>query len=74
MGFIAIEAPYSWGDWGPYDGIDGCNVWISVDGGRAFNVAYPSNPEYNCQIDLDRTGIIDGDDLSIIGANFGKSL
>ena len=32
----------------PYDGWDGCNVWISVDGGSSFDVLYPLNPPYNC--------------------------
>ena len=33
----------------PYDGGDGCNVWISIDGGKIFNVANPGSPDYNCQ-------------------------
>ncbi|MBN1154747.1 T9SS type A sorting domain-containing protein [candidate division KSB1 bacterium] len=32
-----------------YDGWDGCNVWISTDGGIHFELAYPSHPAYNCQ-------------------------
>ncbi|MFH2048806.1 MAG: T9SS type A sorting domain-containing protein, partial [bacterium] len=27
----------------------GCNVWISIDGGKGFNVAIPNSPDYNCQ-------------------------
>jgi hypothetical protein len=32
-----------------YYGYDGCNIWISADGGKNFVVAYPKNPAYNCQ-------------------------
>ncbi len=32
----------------PYDGWDGCNVWISTDGGRNFSVISPNTPAYNC--------------------------
>lgn len=42
MGFWAVEQPA--GDMG----YDGHNVWISVDGGKTFNVIYPTSPEYNC--------------------------
>ena len=31
-----------------YDSWDGCNVWISGDGGRTFQVVRPVQPEYNC--------------------------
>jgi len=44
-GFWALEAPSSYP---PYDGWDGCNVWVSVDGGNNFEVAYPTSPQYNC--------------------------
>ncbi len=47
MGFWAIEDPA--GSEPPWDGWDGCNVWISVDGGVSFTVAHPSSPVYNCQ-------------------------
>jgi C1A family cysteine protease len=33
----------------PYDGWDGCNVWISVDQGQTFKVIQPVTPAYNCQ-------------------------
>jgi C1A family cysteine protease len=32
----------------PFDGWDGCNIWISVDGGKSFEVAVPSISAYNC--------------------------
>ena len=32
----------------PWDGWDGCNVWISTDSGKTFNVATPTTPEYTC--------------------------
>jgi len=46
MGFWALEEPVVWED---YDGFDGCNVWISIDGGSNYQVLYPQNPSYNCQ-------------------------
>jgi C1A family cysteine protease len=33
----------------PYDGWDGCNVWISTDGGQTFQVLRPESPAYNCE-------------------------
>jgi hypothetical protein len=45
MGLWALENP---GIYPPYDGWDGCNVWVSVDGGTTFGVAYPTTPLYNC--------------------------
>ncbi len=45
MGLWALEDPAIYP---PYDGWDGCNVWVSVDGGRSFEVAYPATPLYNC--------------------------
>ena len=33
----------------PYDGWDGCNVWISGDGGTNWFVINPTTPAYNCQ-------------------------
>lgn len=33
----------------PYDGWDGCNLWISTDGGESFSVLVPETPAYNCQ-------------------------
>ena len=47
MGFWSIEDPS--GTEPPWDGWDGCNVWVSVDSGNTFNVAYPTSPQYNCQ-------------------------
>jgi len=32
----------------PYDGWDGCNVWISTDGGENFIVIDPISPVYDC--------------------------
>jgi len=32
----------------PYDGWDGCNMWISTDGGQSFDVLIPTTPPYNC--------------------------
>jgi len=46
MGYWTIEDPA--GAPAPWDGWDGYNVWISVDGGRNFTVAIPTAPEYNC--------------------------
>ncbi|MBN1154491.1 T9SS type A sorting domain-containing protein [candidate division KSB1 bacterium] len=46
MGKWNIENPS--GATYPYDGWDGCNVWISTDGGTSFNVLHPLNPSYNC--------------------------
>jgi len=31
----------------PYNGWDGCNVWISTDGGEEWEVIEPSEPEYD---------------------------
>ncbi|MBN2010483.1 T9SS type A sorting domain-containing protein [candidate division KSB1 bacterium] len=47
MGFWSIEDPAS--ALRPYDGWDGCNVWISTDGGQNFSVISPVNPPYDCQ-------------------------
>jgi C1A family cysteine protease len=47
MGFWSIEDPS--GTEPPWDGWDGCNVWVSIDSGNTFNVAYPISPQYNCQ-------------------------
>jgi C1A family cysteine protease len=33
----------------PWDGWDGCNVWISADSGKTFIVATPTKPLYTCQ-------------------------
>lgn len=33
----------------PWDGWDGCNVWVSTDSGNTFNVAEPITPLYTCQ-------------------------
>ncbi len=43
--FYAVEepAPYP-----PYDGWDGCNVWISTDGGANWDVLDIDSPAYNC--------------------------
>jgi C1A family cysteine protease len=47
MGYWAVEDPA--GASKPYDGWDGCNVWVSVNGGQNYNVASPVSPNYNCQ-------------------------
>jgi C1A family cysteine protease len=33
----------------PWDGWDGCNVWVSTDSGRTFSVATPISPQYTCE-------------------------
>ena len=33
----------------PYDGWDGCNVWISTDGLNTYNIIEPLSPRYNCE-------------------------
>jgi len=43
----AVEDPA--GSIAPYDGWDGCNVWISTDGGQNYQVIQPVTPVYNCQ-------------------------
>lgn len=47
MGKWDLEDPA--GAEAPYDGWDGCNVWISTDGGATFQVISPVSPAYNCQ-------------------------
>jgi len=47
MGFWSIEGTE--GAERPWDGWDGCNVWVSVDGGGTFQVVRPISPQYNCQ-------------------------
>jgi len=46
-GFWKVEDPA--GTDPPWDGWDGCNVWISTDGGESFNVINPVSPDYTCQ-------------------------
>ncbi|MFO7891330.1 MAG: C1 family peptidase [bacterium] len=46
-GFWSVENPA--GTDPPWDGWDGCNVWISTDGGKNYNVIEPEFPAYNCQ-------------------------
>ena len=46
MGLWALEDPT--GVFPPYDGWDGCNVWVSTDGGDNFDIAYPTTPLYDC--------------------------
>ncbi|TKJ41019.1 hypothetical protein CEE37_04970 [candidate division LCP-89 bacterium B3_LCP] len=41
-----VEAPG--GEPPPYDGWDGCNVWVSTDGGTNWSVINPDFPVYNC--------------------------
>lgn len=47
MGKWTIESPA--GATPPYDGWDGCNVWVSVDGGTSFKILEPNTPPYNCR-------------------------
>lgn len=44
MGMWAVEDPT--GAEAPWDGWDGCNVWVSTDNGRSFQVAEPITPPY----------------------------
>ncbi|MBN1998766.1 T9SS type A sorting domain-containing protein [candidate division KSB1 bacterium] len=46
MMYYAIENPKTAED--PYDGWDGCNVWISSDSGRTYRVIEPVAPSYTC--------------------------
>jgi len=34
---------------GEFDGWDGCNVWLSYDGGNTWRVISPISPAYTCQ-------------------------
>ncbi len=46
----SVENPSGASDADPnYDGWDGCNVWISTDGGKNFQVITPTTPAYTCQ-------------------------
>lgn len=47
MGYWAVED--STGAQAPYDGWDGCNIWVSCDGGINFTVVRPESPQYTCQ-------------------------
>ncbi|MBN1352088.1 T9SS type A sorting domain-containing protein [candidate division KSB1 bacterium] len=47
MGFWVFEDPIRATT--PYDGLDGCNVWVSVDGGASFDIATPVSPSYDGQ-------------------------
>ena len=44
--FWAVEDPADTDP--PWDGWDGCNVWISTDGGKTFSVIEPLSPAYAC--------------------------
>ena len=33
----------------PYDGWDGCNIWLSIDNGANWDVITPNFPAYECQ-------------------------
>jgi hypothetical protein len=46
MGNWAVEDPFN--TVSPFNGFDGCNIWISVDGGKSFEVAIPTTPSYDC--------------------------
>ena len=46
----AVEDPAGASDADPnYDGWDGCNLWISTDGGATYSVLQPTTPAYTCQ-------------------------
>ncbi len=45
-GYWAVES--TGGEDPPYDGWDGCNVWISTNGGEIFSVITPTSPVYDC--------------------------
>jgi C1A family cysteine protease len=45
MGLWRVQKPDKVFD---HIGFDGCNVWISIDGGQTYHIADPSNPKYNC--------------------------
>lgn len=45
--YYAVESPG--GAPTPYDGWDGCNVWLSVDNGATWNPIEPTIPAYTCQ-------------------------
>ncbi len=42
--YWAVEPPE--GAEAPYNGWDGCNLWISTDGGESWDVLDPETPEY----------------------------
>jgi C1A family cysteine protease len=44
--YWSIEDPAGTED--PWDGWDGCNVWVSMDGGDSFQVLTPDFPSYTC--------------------------
>ncbi len=44
--FWAVEAPDR--NQPGYDAWDGCNVWVSTDGGKKFIAIGPTSPAYNC--------------------------
>ncbi|MBN1466937.1 T9SS type A sorting domain-containing protein, partial [candidate division KSB1 bacterium] len=46
MGYWALEDTTGVAGYQPYDGWDGCNVWISDDGGTTFTVAEPLQPRF----------------------------
>ena len=48
-GYWAVEDSAGAGEYDIYDGWDGCNVWISTDGGDDFIVIEPTYPTYDCQ-------------------------
>ena len=46
--FWSVESPFNVPPAPPYDGWDGCNVWISTDGGTHFTPMVPAGPAYTC--------------------------
>ena len=47
MAFWKAQAPTDYINTG-YDGWDGCNVWISKNAGKSFEVIDPISPQYDC--------------------------
>ncbi len=50
----------------PYDGWDGCNLWVSIDGGESWEVLEPAQPRYDCE-SLFSFGLEWGMDAGIAG-------
>lgn len=47
--YWSVETPFAVPPAPPYDGWDGCTVWISTDAGERFTPIIPVTPAYNCQ-------------------------
>ena len=46
--YWSVETPFAVPPAPPYDGWDGCTVWISDDGGASFTPITPVTPAYTC--------------------------